>query len=159
MTLRIGIDFGGVLSIHDRSHMDGKEHRSTQIDMPYALEALKYLKSQGHQLYLISFCGRSRAIDTLASLKTSGVYELFTAVYFVKDKLYKKDLCRYLGCDVMIDDTRSILIDIYQHYPSCRTLLFESSTGWNLTLRQLSELKPSSEPDPSVNIKLKIQSV
>ena len=49
--MNIGIDFGGVLSIHD---LGSKEHINTSINMPNALESLYALK-ETHNLFLISF--------------------------------------------------------------------------------------------------------
>jgi hypothetical protein len=61
---RIGIDFGGVLSQHDKTHLledrNRQQHRNVQIDMPFAIESLQQLKADGHSLLLISFCGRQR---------------------------------------------------------------------------------------------------
>ena len=65
----IGIDFGGVLSQHDSRVAPGDaSHINTAIDMPNAVESLMALKAEGHHLFLISFCGKSRAIETKASL-------------------------------------------------------------------------------------------
>jgi hypothetical protein len=112
--LTIGIDFGGVLSTHDRNN-DVKtdvvgEHKNTAVNMPDSLNVLEKLK-ESHSLILISFCGQKRAVETKASLDTS-VPGLFDSIFFTKDKMYKKDICSFAGCDVMIDDTLGILTDI-----------------------------------------------
>ena len=63
---KIGVDFGGVLSIHDSkmTNNSGLEHKNTAINMPFAIDNLKKLKKQGHELYIISFCGKTRAKET-----------------------------------------------------------------------------------------------
>lgn len=107
MSRTLGIDFGGVLSIHD-SPDTGKEHRSVAINMPYALETLRKLKSDGHRLVLVSFAGKSRSIETMASIEET-CPDVFDCIYFVKDKAHKLAICQYEGCDVMIDDREDIL--------------------------------------------------
>lgn len=107
MSRTLGIDFGGVLSIHDGPDT-GKEHRSVAINMPYALEALRKLKSDGHKLVLVSFAGKSRSMETMASIEET-CPDVFDSIYFVKDKAHKLAICRYEGCDVMIDDREDIL--------------------------------------------------
>lgn len=116
-SLKIGIDFGGVLSIHDGKCVD-KEHRNVIINMPQALESLLELKKQGHKLYLISFAGKSRSIETYNSIKD---INLFDDYFFVKDKKYKKDISEYLGLDLMIDDNIGIIYDVSKY---TNTILF-----------------------------------
>ncbi len=57
----LAIDFGGVMSVHDRGA--GNEHFKTNIDMPNCIDVLRTL-SQKYELVLVSFCGKSRAIET-----------------------------------------------------------------------------------------------
>ena len=115
-TFRIGVDFGGVLSQHDSrvAHHD-PSHVNTAIDMPGAIQHLLALKQDGHLLFLISFCGKSRAIETKASLERESLPDgqplasLFQQIFFVKDRKYKKQICEYLNCHFMIDDRADIL--------------------------------------------------
>lgn len=140
----IGIDFGGVLSSHDNNI--GAEHINTLIDVPFACENLLKLKGLGHKLFLISFCGKTRAMETMKSLQTSLITDempcsdIFDGIYFVKDKKYKKELCEYLNCHFMIDDREDILLNVMNN--SCNTIpiLFGSeksisnfinATDWN----------------------------
>jgi hypothetical protein len=109
--LVINIDFGGVLSIHDRDH-NGGEHRNTCINMEDALDALKLLKSKGHLLYLNSFCGKSRAIETQKSIELQCTDKIFEDLYFVKSKQFKGIVTDALEADIMIDDTLDILLTI-----------------------------------------------
>jgi hypothetical protein len=115
ISLNIGIDFGGVLSVHDKKTTDGSEHKNVCIDMPHSFEALKTLKLAGHKLFLISFCGKTRALETQEAILDQAP-GLFDGMYFVKSKDHKKYMCQHLQCDVMIDDTLSILMSIYNHY-------------------------------------------
>ena len=120
----IGIDFGGVLSSHDVNI--GAEHVNTAIDMPFAMENLMKLKGLGHKLFLISFCGKARAIETLQSLKESMITEsmscadIFDEIFFVKDRKNKKELCEYLNCHFMVDDREDILVHVVDSL--CKTI-------------------------------------
>lgn len=119
----IGVDFGGVLSSKDTK---GAEHVNTCIDMPFAIESLLKLKALGHKLFLISFCGKTRAIETKQSLETTMISEstscasLFDAIYFVKDTKFKRPMCEYLNCHFMVDDRDDILLDV--QYSACKTI-------------------------------------
>ena len=119
----IGIDFGGVLSVKDT---EDAEHVNTVIGMPFAIENLLKLKAFGHKLFLISFCGKARAIETKKSLKSTQVSgdmscaDLFDGIYFVKDIKYKRPLCEYLNCHFMIDDREDIQFDVQKS--ACKTI-------------------------------------
>jgi hypothetical protein len=141
--LRIGIDFGGVLSRHDifkhRPHdpatvaVEGVavEHKNVAIDAPGALEALKEWKARGHELYLISFCGRTRAEETRASIERTSP-GLFTALYFTRSTSAKADICRHLGCHIMIDDRKDILVELKRRVPEIKRYWFEGrETEWS----------------------------
>lgn len=125
----IGIDFGGVLSIHDSktTNTDGKEHKNTSINMPGGQEALEKLKQDGHNLYLISFCGKQRAIETRQSIKDNNVDHYFNEQYYVKSKIFKNDLCQYLGCHFMIDDNCDILDNVKKNNPDIVTIWFDGN--------------------------------
>lgn len=138
-SLKIGIDFGGVLSIHDTPADTSSGHRSTAINVNGAVETLKKLKSKGHELFLISFCGRSRAVETANAIEKQ-IPGLFSHLFFVKDKKFKKDLVRALGCDIMIDDTVDIISDVDDQKLNCQLIWFtgdpnlerpESIPKWN----------------------------
>jgi hypothetical protein len=108
MPLKIGIDVGGVLSIHKTDVGDG-EHENTGIDMPGAIDSVRSLAAAGHSLYVVSFCGRRRAIETRDALVACGLADCFTAMYFVKKVTQKKNVCAALGLDALIDDRSDIL--------------------------------------------------
>jgi hypothetical protein len=127
--LKIGIDFGGVLSIHDRTRTsDEEEHQSIEINMPDALTSLTQLKESGHQLYLISYCGERRAYETNKSiLKVLPKKKFFDGIYFVRKTTFKSDVCRAIGCDIMIDDRLKILNHIHHTIPTMKLLWFSST--------------------------------
>ena len=100
MNLRIGVDYGGVCSA-SAEHCD-----SEQIDVPGCLETLRLMKQNGHYLVLISFCGAKRAKATREYLEPLNVFD---KMYFVKNKLFKNQICQYEGIDVMIDDRQDVL--------------------------------------------------
>jgi hypothetical protein len=128
LPLKIGIDFGGVLTIYNKHHRSEEdEHQSIEINMPGAIDSLIKLKEAGHELYLISYCGARRAIATKRSLlRALPRKDLFNGLYFVKRTSDKADVCRLLGCDVMIDDKLQILNNIHRLIPTMKFLWFVS---------------------------------
>jgi len=122
----IGIDFGGVLSVDD-ALLPASPHINTRIDMPDAHEAISQLATD-HKLYLISFCGKRRAMETKASIQSLGLTKYFAGLYFVKHPDYKSQLTRFLGCDVMIDDRVDVLDNIRTYDDKIYTLLFNNPT-------------------------------
>lgn len=158
--LTIGIDFGGVLSLHDRG-ADNEGHKSDAIDMPNALETLQKLKSLGHKLILISFCGKGRAIKTKDSVMATCL-DVFDRLVFVKNKKFKGEICRKYGCDLMIDDTLELLKDIYKSLGNhCIWFVGDPSTDvsngcpkniiqiedWDDILEKLSSFNKVSKPE------------
>lgn len=121
MSYNIGIDFGGVLGIHDKGDC---EHINTSINMPGEIEALNELKSQNHNLYLISYCGKKRATETRDSMDNNNVSCLFQAKYYVKNKKFKSNICNDVGIHIMIDDRIGILNSIKQSNKNILTILF-----------------------------------
>jgi hypothetical protein len=144
MSFNIGIDFGGVLSTHDNK--DNAEHINTAIDVPTALENLQKLKNDGHKLHLISFCGKSRAIETLQSLKNSKINDkmscadLFDTIYFVKDRSKKREMCEHLNCHFMIDDRTDILENIIGCQSKTKPILFGSKSSQYVSANNWEEV-------------------
>ncbi|CAF0719916.1 unnamed protein product [Adineta ricciae] len=127
--LRIGIDFGGVLTIHDKTRTsEDDEHRSVEINMPDAMKSLLQLKESGHKLYLISYCGERRAQETKKSLlRTLPSKNFFDALYFTQRTSNKLDVCQALGCDIIIEDRLKTLKHIQHTVPTMKFLWFTSS--------------------------------
>jgi hypothetical protein len=123
----IGIDFGGVLSIDDTIARSPTPHRNTTVDMPGAKEALADV-SKDHKLFLISFCGKRRAMETKASIIAAGLDKYFAGLYFVKHPDYKSHITRYLGCNAMIDDSEGVLNNIRIYDDKIYTVIFGTDT-------------------------------
>ncbi len=119
MPLTIGIDYGGVCSKHDANNEDKYEDDNfvgeVGINVPDCLEILRYLKSLGHTLILISYCGVKRANETKKYFRTLQ-NNPFSELFFVKKRAYKKEICAYRGVDVMIDNRLDILATIAPTY-------------------------------------------
>ncbi len=157
----IGLDFGGVLSILSNSR--AAEHIDTNINMPDAVDVLKDLldptvTTRTYKFKIVSFCGYPRALQTLEALKAFP--DLFSEIYFVKDRAFKGDLCKYLGCHIMVDDRREILDNVRRMNPRITTVLFgkkgyphKSVQNWNELYDLIDKYKfVSIVPDTTVDI-------
>jgi len=128
MSFVIGIDFGGVLSIHDRTQNNLiDEHTHTTLNMPNALVSIQKLVDNGHILNLISFCGRTRAYETRDSL--DNIKHLFDKQYYVKNAMDKGKICSMIGAHIMIDDRIDILDSVKLNSPKTITILFNTATN------------------------------
>lgn len=125
----IGIDMGGVLTIHDNKNNEtiNNEHKNTKVNMPYAVDSLYELKELNHNLFLVSYCGKNRARDTRNSLAIEKIDTLFEHQYYVKNKLFKSQICNNIGCHFMIDDNVHVLDNIKKHNNNIVTILFEGN--------------------------------
>jgi hypothetical protein len=152
--LKIGVDFGGVLSIHSKYRsLDEDEHHSTQIDMPDAIISLIKLKEIGHRLYLISFCGNRRANETNQTiLQTFPKNDLFDGIYFVRRTTYKADVCRALGCDLMIDDTLKILNNIRQLIPTMKLIWFPRGSSSEVETGKVKKKHQQSQSSDVIEV-------
>lgn len=150
-TLRIGVDFGGVLS--DDALYD-KESTNPEMSMPGCQEALKTLRSQGHYIVLVSFCGRNRANRNREVIPLD---EFFDEFYFVKRREYKNAICKARGLDILIDDREDILDTL----ETCRGVLYGKRTAsrlsvenWKDVLELIPKLKPTGiKPDENIEIR------
>lgn len=107
--LTIGIDFGGVCSVHSERYETKDVDETELINVPGCVATLTALRNAGYKLILVSFCGAKRAAATRAYLKDKG---LFNDLVFVKDRKYKASVCERFGIDVLIDDRQDILSTI-----------------------------------------------
>lgn len=124
---RIGIDFGGVLSVYkEETDDEPAEHMNTELDMPNAINSLETLKELGNDLYLISFCGKKRAIETFNAIEKKNVSNLFNEQFYVKSWKYKSSICKFIGCHFMVDDRKDVLDNIRRYNDNVVTILFGS---------------------------------
>jgi hypothetical protein len=156
MGLRIGVDFGGVLSVLDDGNGKGQQQWNTKIDIPGALKTLNQWKAAGHQLFLISFCGAARARLTANSIRNQ-CPNLFDDVMFVRMPSYKWLALWHYGCHVMIDDSeKDVLEHVGIHTPTVARYLFKNVPNeWTtalpefihqITTEKFSTIKPKPLP-------------
>lgn len=159
----IGVDFGGVFS--KINNLKNAEHIDISINIPNVIESITKLVEMenspyNYVFYIISYCGFSRAIETFKELEHH--LHLFKKCYFVKDRMYKAQLCKYLGCHVMIDDRKDILDNIIKNNSQITTILFNnyksyyhiSKDNWNDIYNYLLTFIPK-EINPDLNIDIK----
>jgi hypothetical protein len=132
---KIGVDFGGVLAKHNKGEDAEKleEHKNTQIDMPRAIETLKKLKKNGHDLYIVSFCGKKRALEGKEEIENSGLTNVFTEQIYIKNPFKKGDVLLNFGCNFMIDDRLDLLDKIKLINPDIVTIWFGQKKDDNNT--------------------------
>lgn len=125
---RIGVDFGGVLAKHTREGEEDekviKEHKDTHINMPGAVKYLRKLKDKGHHLYIISFCGKKRALEGRAAIEENGLSDVFDEQIYINNAYKKGHVVSSFGCNFMIDDRLELLNSIKIQYPFVQTILF-----------------------------------
>lgn len=119
--MRIGIDVGGVLSVKTGDYEEEKDADIDLLNVPGCFNGLQALKAAGHELYIISFCGRKRAANTRKKLSHKG---LFTEMYFVKNKVTKHLISSVIGLDVFIDDTMEVIQTFITILPSTHLIHF-----------------------------------
>jgi len=120
--MRIGIDFGGVLVKHDSSNENHDAKEDTNFDvnkvpwMEGALETLASLAAtKKHQLFIVSFCGKKRELETREALKAKVAPFIPESNWiFVRDRKLKSKACKDNQIDVMIDDRLDILLNLLQ---------------------------------------------
>jgi hypothetical protein len=170
MTLKIGIDVGGVLSHKSDIYEKVSDEIKEIIDMEFAVCSLKELKEAGHELYIVSFCGKNRAYNTRNQLDR--VYPgLFSDMFFVKDKKNKNEILRHKGIDVFIDDTLSVLQNVTTipkshliHYTEdisakklhkfrlCKDVKRTEFDSWDEMCKHIMTLKPLGIPCKDIDI-------
>lgn len=164
--LKVAIDFGGVISIIERNDKwsyfskksETSDHNTAKINMPYVKEELIKLR-QKHSLYLNSFCGETRAVETALVIK-SELPDIFEEIIFVKDRKFKGLICQKFGCHVLIDDRLDVLRQAKQIFPDLQCILFYTNqkidkcefpiaTDWRLIgdiLDKLIDYNPDIKP-------------
>lgn len=120
MSLRIGIDVGGVLVEYGRGSTDGP-----LINVDNAIDVLQEWKEKGYELYIISYCKESHAIRRTNRFITDGHSHFFKYEYYVEERFFKGDVIKNLDLDVMIDDNQALLYDIKMKNPKITTILYQ----------------------------------
>ena len=100
------------------------EHKNSTIDMPGAVETLKKLKSKGHKLYIVSFCGKARAIGGKEEVAKKGLDDVFTEQIYINNPYEKGTVLKNYGCNFMVDDRIDLLNFIRKKNPYVKTILF-----------------------------------
>lgn len=148
----IAVDFGGVLSVHDKHANTGAQHKNTTIDMPGAMDALRHL-SQKFDLVLVSFAGKARSQETKQSILDSAAASLFSQLIFVKDKAFKADVCAGIGAVFLIDDRQDITQSLRS--TTCQGILFggHEFPGWAEVVRYIDANAHRLHPLPTTTLK------
>jgi hypothetical protein len=153
--MKIGIDFGGVLAVHDKPVDKNTEHVNTDINMPGAIESLKILKSQGHQLFLVSFAGKRRSAETHNSItENKEISDLFDKLYFVKRPNCKQFVCDFENLDILIDDREDILKWVKNYTPEIHTILFDN---WENVMKVIAAKAPTNYTRKTTDISTYLQ--
>lgn len=125
---RIGVDFGGVLARQDpkdnQENAPITEHKRTKINMPGAVETLHKLKDKGHTLYIVSFCGKKRALEAIEEIKNKNLDTVFTEQIYIGNPYEKSTVLAKFGCNFMIDDRLDLLNFIQKRNPAVKTIWF-----------------------------------
>jgi hypothetical protein len=158
----IGMDFGGVLCLHDKKG-------ESKINMPGAIEALNILNKNEHDVYLISYGGSKEFIyNRWLNIKKDGYDVYFTHQYYVKQRNFKKYICDYIGCQIMIDDRIEILDDIKENNPGIITILFGEYTtneshylanNWEQVVELINNIRVNPQPLKDIDVSNYIQLV
>jgi hypothetical protein len=165
---RIGVDFGGVLARHKKGeeHTEKiEEHKNTNIDMPDAVETLKKLKKKGHYLYIVSFCGKKRAIEGVTEIEKAGLSDVFTEQVYIRNPWEKVRVLDKYGCNFMVDDRIDLLDRIKYINPHIVTILFGQkddvckntqhicAENWDEVYNIISKHKQFQMPKTDINLK------
>ena len=119
--MKIAIDVGGVLTRYEGR----RDVENPVINVDGALEVLKEWKSQGYELYIVSFCKKKSAIYRSEKLKMHGQDELFKMEWYVEDKFYKSDVIAWIQPDIMIDDNEAVLTSIGMKNKKITSIMFQ----------------------------------
>ena len=112
--MKIAIDVGGVLIEKSISEQVGEDTVFNPNDIqwvPGALDAIRTLATSGHILYILSFCGKRREMETRIALKTSGVDTWINESnwFFVRNRRLKAPCMKEHNLELLIDDTHEVV--------------------------------------------------
>jgi hypothetical protein len=104
---RIAVDIGGVCSTLDA---EGAVEFGSLFNMPGCIEALTKWKQMGHELFILSFCGKARAAYIARTVeKDFGHLFDVNHVICVPDKMLKSQVCMNRQIDWLLDDNLEVL--------------------------------------------------
>ena len=139
--MKIGIDVGGVLIRHD-----GKDQKEDTVfnteDVRFFVdckEVLEELKSKGHELYIISYCGPKREEETIKALKEYGIHRIIPEKNwsFVRSRGKKVDSCLQWNIDIMIDDRQDVHQNLFSKIPNIKGIWFDPPSNAQYSHRRL----------------------
>ena len=104
-------DFDALLKVYEESV-------SKSPLMPFVKEAFGYLKSQGHELYIITARGRISK-KHVSLTKRRLVKERIKADGYCFSQLDKANTCKMLGIDIMIDDDYNVVESVAKSGIKC----------------------------------------
>jgi len=114
---KIAIDVGGVLIA--KKHQDGQDTNFDPDDikwLPGAIEAVRTLVTQGHECYILSFCGKKTEEETRVALhKEIAVSIPENRWIFTRKREHKLREMEKLGITILIDDSDDIIQLIRQN--------------------------------------------
>ena len=104
-------DFDTILKVYEESV-------SKSPLMPFVKEAFGYLKSQGHELYIITARGRiSKKHISLTKMRL--IKERIKADGYCFSQTDKASTCKMLGIDIMIDDDYNVVESVAKSGIKC----------------------------------------
>lgn len=123
MSKVFAIDVGGVLG--------SKQHDGSPV--PYSLGAVKYLYEAGFELWIVSMCGKQRAIDTVDWLRENG-FDRFIPdkrqIYIpFKDK-NKNARLNEIGANYFIDDRLKHIVPAFHEVPTLEKIFHMVPEDW-----------------------------
>ncbi len=127
--MKIAIDVGGVLTEYENNAGEtakpGETIESPIINVSGALDVLTKLKSQSHNLYIVSYCKEKSAIFRSNKLQRDGHSHYFDKEFYTASKYEKYYIINHIQADIMIDDNEEILNNIKKANPLVITILFQ----------------------------------
>lgn len=116
--MKIGFDVGGVIC---PKHNDTNDLDNVTLPNPKVLELMNEHSSQGHELFIISYCGKKRAFETLQWLRDNSIVPDLVPlekVYFNgDDKRAKVVIAKAIGLDMFYDDSQDIIASLKNNVP------------------------------------------
>lgn len=140
--VKIGVDIGGVVVEKDgRSREDTSFQEGAANFVPGALECLAKLVADGHELWVVSFCGAAREEATRKLLRSINFAIPEKRWVFTRSREEKGPVCAKLGLDHFVDDTQKVVRVVAQACPKTQVWWFRGNES-------LSQQLPNVRPVP-----------